>query len=319
MAFDILISNGKSGYYPPIEDGATWVTERKGTPGRLDFKCLADGALKMEEGNSVKLTVDGKDVFYGFIFTQKRYKEQRISVTAYDQLRYLKNKDTYVYSSKTASQLIGQIASDFRLRAGTIENTGYVIPKRIEEDSTLFDIIQSALDITLMNKGTLYVLFDDVGKLTLKNISSLRVPIQIDADTGENFDYATSIDDSTYNQIKLTREDKDTGKRDVWMTKDSSNINRWGVLQYYEKRNDNENGQMKAEALIRLYNQRTKNLRVSKACGDVRVRAGSLVYTMLELGDTTVNSWLLCERVSHNFEHGLHTMDLTLRGGEFVG
>lgn len=93
-------------------------------------------------------------------------------MTAYDQLRYLNNKDTYVYENKTASQFIQMLAADFSLNTGTLEDTGFVIASRVEDNTSLFDMIENALDLTLQNSKEMFVLFDDFGKLTLKNISS---------------------------------------------------------------------------------------------------------------------------------------------------
>ena len=64
------------------------------------------------------------------------------------------------------------ISEDFEMQCGEIEDTGFKIPSRIEENTTLFDMIQNALDLTLENKKEMYVLYDDFGKITLKNISS---------------------------------------------------------------------------------------------------------------------------------------------------
>ena len=49
------------------------------------------------------------------MFRKKRDKEQIITTTAYDQLRYLKNKDTRVYVNKRADEVVRSIASDFQL------------------------------------------------------------------------------------------------------------------------------------------------------------------------------------------------------------
>jgi hypothetical protein len=244
-------------------------------------------------------------------------------VTAYDQLRYLKNKDTVCYEKKTASKLIKSLASDYGLKTGTLEDTKYTIASRIEENTSLFEMISNALDLTLTNTGKLYVLYDDYGKIVLKNISSMKVGskkayLMVDEETAENFDYASSIDDSTYNKIKLTYDNEDTGKRDVYIAKDSSNINNWGVLQYFDTLQDGENGQAKADSLLSLYNKKTRSLKLSKVLGDNRVRAGSMIIVVLDLGDTTLKNWMLVEKCTHTYKDNEHWMDLTLRGGEFV-
>ena len=142
--------------------------------------------------------------------------------------------------------------------------------------------------------------------------------LMIDEETGQNFDYTSSIDENTYNKIKLTYDNKDTGKRDVYITQDSSNINKWGILQYFDTLQKGENGQAKADALLKLYNKKTRNLKITNALGDNRVRAGSMVVINLDLGDVKLKNWMLVEKCKHTYKEGEHWMDLTLRGGEFV-
>ena len=48
---------------------------------------------------------DGTDLFY-FVFQKGGSKDGLDHVMAYDQIRHLKNKDTYVYNDKTASQFL---------------------------------------------------------------------------------------------------------------------------------------------------------------------------------------------------------------------
>lgn len=318
MYYELLIQHGSKVYQPIVTGEIQWQTERKGKAGSLTFKVVKDSTINFTEGDAVRLKADGKNVFYGFVFQKKRDKEGIITVTAYDQLRYLKNKDTYVYSNKTASEVVKMLAKDFNLQCGTLEDTKFKIESRVEDNQTLFDIIQNALDLTLQNKKEMYVLYDDFGKLTLKNIGNMKVGILIDEDTGENFDYSSSIDGETYNKIKLVYENEENGKREIYIAQDSSHINQWGVLQYFETIDEKTNGKAKADALLSLYNQKTRKLTIKGAFGDVRVKAGTLVAVSLNLGDIVANSFLLVEQAKHSFSESFYTMDLTLRGGEFI-
>lgn len=315
---ELIIQNGSDIYIPIVEDTITWKTERKGVPGQLDFSVLDDGNIKIEEGNAVSFKVEGHNVFYGFIFTLKRDKDNIISVTAYDQLRYFKNKDTYVYRNKTAGEFIRMVAEDFELQCGDIEDTGYKIPSRVEENTTLFDMIQNTLDITIENKKEMYVLYDDFGKLTLKNISSMAIELLIDEETGENFSYSSSIDSETYNKVKLTYDNEELGKREVYVSQDGNNMNKWGILQYFGTLKEGENGKAKADGLLSLYNQKTKTISITSAFGDVRVRGGSMIMVRINLGDVQLNNWMIVEKCKHDFSNGEHFMDLNLRGGEFI-
>lgn len=318
MSYELLIQNGNKVYQPSIEGDITWKTERKGFPGELKFKIIYDNIINITEGSAVRLKKDGANIFYGFIFSLDRDKEKVISITAYDQLRYLKNKDTYIYENKTAGELVKMLASDFNMQIGTIENTNFKIASRVEENTTLIDMIQNAIDLTLQNRKELYVLFDDFGKVALRNISSLVLDCLIDEETAENYNYKSSIDEQTYNKIKLTRDNEKTGKRDVYIAQDSSKMNEWGILQYFETLQDGENGQVKANALLELYNKKTKRLSIKNMIGDVRVRAGCMIPTKLNFGDVNIFKLMLVEKCTHTFNESEHFMDLTLKGGEFV-
>lgn len=323
MNVELYIQNGENIYQPIVESGVNLEWERKSTPGKLTFSLKKDDIINFQEGNTVSLTVDGVRLFYGFVFQKQRNKKGIITVVAYDQLRYLKNKDTISYENLTATGLIKRIADDYRLECGELEDTGIKRESRYEDNQTLFDIIQNALDFTLEHRGVLYVLYDDFGKLSLKNIESMKLDLLIDSETGQNFDYTSSIDGSTYNRIKLQYDNEETGFRDTYIAQDSNRFNEWGILQYFEKINEEVNGKAKADALLLLYNQKTRNLTINDAFGDLRVRAGSSIAVSLDIGDIVINnSYMVVEKVTHKFKESFHTMDLNLRGGggvKYVG
>lgn len=305
---------------PPVVEDVTIEWERQGQPGKMTFEVVKTDGLSFQEGDPCRFSVDGTPVFYGFVFEKSRKGSNPavIQVAAYDQLYYLKNKDTYVYENKTACDLIKMIAEDFKLNVGDLESTGHTIASRVEDNQTLFDIIQNALDATLKATGKMYVLYDDVGKLTLKSIGNMKLGVLIDEDTAGDYDYTSSIASQTYDKVKLTYENKDTGKREVYIAQDSSHINQWGVLQYYEKLDSNGNAKAMADALLDLYNTKTRTLRLKDVLGDIRVRAGTLLVVMLGLGDINVSNYLMVEQCKHTFKDGMHLMELKMRGGTFV-
>ena len=89
-------------------------------------------------------------------------------------------------------------------------------------------------------------------------------------------------------------------------------------VYYFDTLQEGENGQAKADALLSLYNKKTRNLRITNALGDNRVRAGSMIVVNLNLGDIKVKNFMLVEKCRHTYNDGEHRMDLTLRGGEFI-
>lgn len=320
MNYELMIQHGNSIMLPAVVEDVAIEWERQGQPGKMTFEVVKTDGLSFQEGDPCRFSVGGTPVFYGFIFEKSRKgsNPKIIKVTAYDQLYYLKNKDTYVYTNKTATELIQMIAEDFQLRLGSLSDTGYEIASRVEDDQTLFDIIQNALDETLKATGQIYVLYDDAGKLTLKSLGDLKLNMLVDDETAGDYDYKSSIASQTYNKIKLSYENKDTGTREIYIAQDSSHINQWGVLQYYEKLDNSANAKAMADALLSLYNTKTRTLKLKDVLGDIRVRAGSMLVVMLGLGDLNVSNYFLVEQVKHSFGDGMHLMDLKLRGGTFV-
>ncbi|WP_339075205.1 NlpC/P60 family protein [Clostridioides difficile] len=314
----LVIAHWEDFYEPVVLDGITWEIERRGTPSKLEFTIVMDDILEFCEGNSVRLYYKGIGIFYGYIFQKKRDKENHIKIVAYDQLRYFKNKDTYVYSNKTASELVKMLAKDFNLKYNVIEDTKYKI-SRIEENKTLFDMILTALDDTLREKKEMYVLYDDFGRITLKNVASMKLDTVMNNDVIEDFDYNSSIDSDTYTKIKLVRDNEETGKRDVYIAQDSTHMRSWGILQMFDTVDKNMSEaeiKQKCDILLKLYNKKTKSLSLKNVLGDIRVRAGCLVPVFLNLGDIKLQNYMLVEKVKHTFENNSHFMDLTLVDGD---
>lgn len=309
--YELVIENQGKLYQPPVLDGVSWITERQGAPGKLEFKVLSDEALKFEEGNPVRFKADGKNVFFGFIWGKKEDKDPVINVTAYDQLRYLKNKDTYLYTNKKASELLMRIAADFNLKTGVIEDTGYIIRQRLRDNETLFDIIYDALSLTFDNTKKLYVLYDDFGRLTLKNMESMRLDLIVGDNTAENYELSSTLD-GVYNQIKLSYDNEATGKREIYIAKDSSTQNKWGKLQHFDKIDEKTNGQAKADTLLALFNRKARSLSLKNVLGDTRVRAGTSVVT--NLSEAGIRNYMLVEKAKHNFSDSEHLMTLELKG-----
>ena len=313
---------------PPLEGDVMWETDRKGSPGKLTCTIPKSSGLNFHEGDYIEFrqynpsTQNYDCVFYGRVFTKQRNSDHLIKVTAYDALRYLKNKHTGIYEDKKASQIVTSVLSAAKLpyKAEDIKDTNYVISSLTEDEQTMFDIIQDAIDLTVYNTTTLYVLWcDGVGNIHLDNAATLKTDIIIDKETAQDFDYTSSIDNNTYNHIYLYYDNDDTNKREEYIAKDNDHIDDWGTLKYSESISTNANAEDKVKKLLQLYNQKTRKLKITKALGDVKCRAGASVIVKLNLGDIEISNHMLIEKASHTFKNGLHTMDLTLSGvGEFA-
>ena len=319
---EITIQNNNNQMQNPIIEGdVVWETTRRGSPSSLKFTVVKDEMLNFHEGNPVSFRFNGSDVFYGYVFSKSRSDSLLIDVTCYDQLRYLKNKDTISYENKTYTELLKMLAADYGLTVGTVADTKYKIPQRIEE-GTLFDTLGNASDLTLINTGKVFNMYDDFGKLTLKPYEELLLPIYIDEDTAQDYTYTSSIDSDVYNRIKLAYDNGETGEREVHVMNDTASQGRWGVLQYYAKLDSalsTADLQTKAQALLKYFNVIRRELTMKKVFGDIRARAGASVAVGMGLGDINISNYMCIEKAKHTFSHGLYTMDLYLSGirGEF--
>ena len=310
----LTIQHGDVLYEPPIQEGVQIEWERSGTAGKLTFTTIKVDGLVFQEGDQVCFYYDGKLVFVGYVFKKTRDKEHHIKVTCYDQIRYLKNKYTYVFEKKTATQIVKALGNDFGLVLGDMDNTTYFIPAIAEENKAALDIILDVLEETLLNTGNMFVLYDEGGKIIIKNVANMMSTTLIYEDTAENFDYSSSIDDETYNNIVLYYKGENE-KIKVFTASSPETIKQWGMLRYFEEVKTPTIGQNKANALLKLYNKKTRELKISGAFGDISVRGGTLIPVKLNLGDITTSNFMLVEKVTHKFDNDNHTMDLTLEGG----
>lgn len=213
--YRLIITHKGKAFEPVIRDDIVLELERFGTPGKLTFTTIKSVTVDMsfQEGDRVIFAVaerkksgdlsDYKGLFVGYVFNKKRDKQHHIEVTCYDQTRYLKNRFSYVFEEKTATQIITSICNDYGLKLGTLEDTKYAIPYVAEENAEAFDVILEALEETLANTGEMYVFYDDAGTLKLRNAASMISDVMIQEDTAEDFDYETSIDRETYNSVVL--------------------------------------------------------------------------------------------------------------------
>lgn len=311
MKFNIFIKNNGELYQPILKDKIKLTWNRDFSAGILEFDVVKDGVIDYQEGNPVLFTIDGETVYKGFVFKKSRNKKQVISTVCYDQIRYLKSKDTYQYSKKSMSDLLKQICDDRNLEIGDIEDTSYNIPKRLEQNQEYLNMIKVANDITLSQTGKIFTLFDDKGKICLKSADKMIVDYSVSYDNMVDYDYVTSIDDGTYNRVVVYLVD-DNGRQIKKVVKeDKENIARWGVLEYTITTNNAEDIDNKASQILEVLNRKYRSLTIKQAIGDIRVRAGCVIpVEMMKIGDININSYMLVNKVVHTFYDDYHFMDI---------
>lgn len=315
MTTELLIANKTSGKIWECSNSVStvsWETERTGSPGKLTFTVIKSGDLSFTEGDIVRFSVDGQLQFYGWVFTKSKNRWGEIEVTCYDRLRYLKANASYGFYGQTVGQIIQQIAGDLQLDVGAIADTRYQIPSLIEKDQSCLDIIESAVQQTLLNTGNIYVFYDDGNGLALQQPADMKSNVLIgEKSLLTDYTYKTDIDSQTYNSVKLARPNEETGMADVVISQDSGTIGQWGLLQLYQTVDGDVNtAQMEAQAnaTLQYYNRRLRTLAV-ETLGVPGLRAGMMVLMKVpNLGDINLDQYVLLEKVSHTWENDKHEM-----------
>ncbi len=262
------------------------------------------------EGDTVLFKWKGKELFRGTVFARTP-DEHTLAFSAYDMLQYLvKNQDVYVFSNQRADQMIRRIANDFQIPTASIANTGHTIKSLvIKNDTTLYDIILKALKQTKSQTGRNYQLYSEKGKLGLR---AWPDPAEVWVlETGVNitgYQYSTSINDTATRVVLRRQKDNKTYKASA---KDSSGLNKYGVLQYTETVTDEINqAQLQQRADVRLAEKKgvKKELKNIQAVGIPEVRSGLPVYISIPEAGIKKTYWVDTDR--HEFKGTKHTMTI---------
>lgn len=321
VSYSLLIQNRNSGkIYECASIAQTVVlsTKRTGAPASLKVDLLKCGGLAFWEGDPIRFEVDGTLVFYGYVFTKEQNRWGELSVTAYDQTRYLLAKQAYRFTGATAESIIRRAASAFRLTVGALENTGYTIPYLdFGSGKSCLDIIQSALQQVTVNTGKVFTFYDDCGKLALRESGKWRSEAVLgDGFLVTDYTYKTDIDSDTYNSVKLVRPNAKTGRGEVYSVKNNADIGKWGLLQYYAQVDEGlTDAQVKAQAKVLLsYYDRVLRTLSLECLGVVGLRAGQTAFINIRnLGDISLSRYVMLESVEHTFQNGKHTMRVETR------
>ncbi|MGN2620251.1 XkdQ/YqbQ family protein [Bacillus stercoris] len=264
----------------------------------------------VSEGDTVLFKWKGKELFRGIVFARTP-DEHTLAFSAYDMLQYLvKNQDMYVFSNQRADQIIRRIANDFQIPTASIANTGHTIKSLvIKNDTTLYDIILKALKQTKSQTGRHYQLYSEKGKLGLR---AWPDPSEVWVlETGVNitgYQYSTSINDTATRVVLRRQKDNKTYKASA---KDSSGVNKYGVLQYTETVTDDINqAQLQQRADVRLAEKKgvKKELKNIQAVGIPEVQSGLPVYISIPEAGIKKTYWVDTDR--HEFKGTKHTMTI---------
>ncbi len=332
MSAELLVETTDKKVYEigTLVKSAEWSDTLNDGCSKFTFSYLANG-LNIDNGSIVRFKYDGANIFYGVVFKHEHAKHKVVTITAYDLLRYCKAKDTVVIKGDTATMLARKMCNYFGIPVGTLADTGYVLSTDAQSDKTWLDIMYGAIGDTLRATGRWYALRDEFGSICLRSLTELETNLILGDDSAcYDYSYSKSIDDDFYNEIKLAVDNEVTGKRDIYISKDSKSISKYGLLQYYDvmsfnttekngtssstsgegskeetkKKKSEKEAKKKAitlqmvNALLSLYNGETESFSMS-CIGNTSIRAGNSFHAYLsEIG---INKCLIVKTATHTF------------------
>lgn len=316
MKLELYLQNSNDGTVYNISDIAeeiTITTSLDGEAGKLTCILQKDPnkVLQLANGSIISFIADGKGIFFGYVFTIGTDADENYKITCYDQLRYLKNNDVYVTSNMTSSQIFEKICKDKNLKYKVKVPTKYTPTAYLHDNKTLYTIIKRGMDLASVYDKKRYFIRDDFGTATWSELQEEKTDVVLgDGSLVTSYKYERSIDKDVYNQVKMYRDNEKTGKRDVWIVKDSNNIKRWGLLQFLEKADDDANAsQVKetAQNYLKKYNAETETLSL-EADGIIELVAGRGIK--FQLAREGIDKWMWIKSATHRFTKDTHTMEL---------
>lgn len=316
MKLELYLQNSNTGKVYDISDIASEVqitTTITGEAGKLTCILQKDpnNLLQVANGSIVSFIADGKGMFFGYVFMIGTDADENYKLTCYDQMRYLKNSDIYTTANMTASDIFAKVCKDYNLNYNIKVPTDYIPEPYIHDKKTLYSIIERGMQQANINDKKFYFVKDEFGVLTWSELGAEKTNIQIgNGSLLLGYKYEKSIDDDTYNQIKVYRENKDAGTREIWLVKDSNNVKRWGILQMLQKADDELNeAQIKqlAEDYLKVKNRETEKLTL-QANGIKELTAGKGIKFILEREN--IDKWMWIISATHTFTKYQHTMEL---------
>lgn len=302
-------------YLTPLVTGVTWSgdTTTASRSCQISLNNTTDGytrEVNVEVGRDVRLLKSsGEELFRGVIFDSEITSDGAQRITVRDYNHYLvKNTDSHVFKNKKASDIVRYICSAYGIKGGQIDDTGYVIPKLVLRDKTIYDMIIIALTETRKKTGKIYLLGNEKGLLTLRERKNQvkRLVIQDSANL-ISASQTESIEDLR-NSVRYTGKSGDDA---VGVSvSDNASISRYGLMREKKTESDATDAQLKpiAQALLNELNKVSTESTV-EAIGDTSVRAGSMVQVSEQMSGIRGGFVVITD--DHTFEpSGKHTMRL---------
>lgn len=306
----------------------TW--ELEGNAGTMNISYVQDNNLNIVEGDIVSLKVDGVNLFYGWVFKKTISAYDSVKLKVYDIKRYLAYKDVDVTGNETINQLFVRVCKMMNIKHRVVHTSNYMLPGKIHDGESYNNMLQYAIDQTLIGTGLRFCIRPNGDTLELIECSKMLKDVVIgDKSLLTDFEFNTDIE-NTYTAFKVQREVASQGQkkkkqelsetqkillRKTLVAQNAENVKKWGVLQYYDKKDSKWTDVQLArhlELLQAAYGKQTKKLKV-EALGHTDCIPGNMIpllITDLQQEKVAQGTYALITGATHTISHNDYTMSL---------
>jgi hypothetical protein len=294
----------------------TWKGAKGTAPRSLDVTLINTGRglhewLSIQEGHTLLFMDEPAEYFRGTVFTQSKNKSFNQSIKAYDQMIYLvKNKNSYVFTNQTATQIIQRLCGDYQIPMGEIKDTEYRIPALVVDGETLYDIAYKAIYATFKQSGRRFYLGSSGGNIYLaEKLDQVNYIVIEDEVNLLDFILDTSIEDSAASVVMIAGEEKSAI---TIKAKNDSLAADIGTIQYYEKVTDKLNSAQLQERVNKAMADKGKVMnKLSISCiGDTSVLTGTAIHLIIR--DMNIWQGYYVDSDTHVFKGNSQTMSIDL-------
>ncbi|WP_195985384.1 hypothetical protein [Clostridium sp. D33t1_170424_F3] len=265
--------------------------------------------LDVEQGHQCIFYWNGVELFRGLFMQQEQSRAKTMTATAYDNGIYLaNNKDTFNYTSATASAIFADCCKRFGIPYGAVADTSYQIPELTKPRTTAWDTICDALSLTYKAAGIRYypLCVGDEMRLLERRENILQWVIE----TGVNLEEyrLTKSIEKVKTRIKLLSKEGEVLAQAV----DSALEKKVGVFQDVETADEEMNTAQLNELVKTTLEENNKPERALtvNALGLTDVVTGVGVFIIIkELG---ISKTYYVEEDAHSFQGEYHSMNLKL-------
>ncbi len=311
----IIIKDQKNGFdITNLVQEIQW-KGRKGSAARslqaniLEEENYQHIGINIEEGHQCLFYYNGSELFRGIIMKTTQSDKKTMTFLAYDNGIYLaNNKDTFVYTNKTASDVFRDICIRFGLPMGEVTKCTYKIPELTKPKTTPFDAITDALSLDFKATGIRHYLSSSKGTLSL--LTRRENLLQWVIETGQNiisYNYLKSIE-NIKTRIKMLSDEETVLAESI----NSKLERKIGIFQEIEKSKETlSKPQIKALCDRILAEKSTIERALTiEAIGIPEVISGIGVFIIIKpLG---ISRTFYVDEDSHIFKDHRHTMNLKL-------